>query len=407
MSNDILSQAEAHVSSLLQTRLPSWAVYHNLAHTEQTVNAVREIGEGVGLNKPDMELALLAAWFHDTGYIDTIDGHEERSAQIAAEFLRQLNTPESTIEKAVSCIQATKIPQQPHTLAEQVVCDADIIHLGKKRFFERSALLRMEMELRTGTTFTDREWLQKNVDFASGMHFFTEYARKEFGGRRRKNLIMLQEQLRGEIETATVKGKKQEEKQARLAEKREKESKPERGIETMFRVVPKNHLDLTALADHKSNILIGTNGTILAIVVSLLVRHLDTNPHLVIPTMILIAVSVTTMVFAILATRPNVNSGQFTREDIRDRKVNLLFFGNFHKSTLEDFDWGMREMMNDKDYLYGSMIKDLYFLGKVLGVKYRLLRIAYTIFMWGLIVSVIAFAIAILMTPAPMAFPAQ
>ncbi len=406
MSNDILSQAEAHVSSLFQTQLPSWAVYHNLAHTEQTVNAVREIGEGAGLNKSDMEIALLAAWFHDTGYVDTVEGHEERSVQIAEEFLAQQNMPDSALRQVASCIRATKIPQQPQTLVEQVVCDADIIHLGKKRFFERSALLRMEMELRTGTAFTDKDWFQKNVDFASAMHFFTEYSRKEFGGRRRKNLLVLQEQLRSEIGKATVQGKKEEEKQARLAAKREKENKPERGIETMFRVVPKNHLDLTALADHKSNILIGTNGTILAIVVSLLVRHLDTNPHLVIPTMILIAVSVTTMVFAILATRPNVSSGQFTREDIRDRKVNLLFFGNFHKSTLEDFDWGMREMMNDKDYLYGSMIKDLYFLGKVLGVKYRLLRIAYTIFMWGLIASVIAFVIAILMTPAPMTFPA-
>lgn len=407
MSNDILFQAEAYVSSLLQTKLPSWAVYHNLAHTEQTVNAAREIGEGVRLNASDMEIALLAAWFHDTGYIDTIEGHEERSVLIAEQFLRERNVSEPFIRQVALCIRATKVPQHPQALVEQVVCDADIIHLGKKRFFERSALLRMELELRTGTPFTDRQWFQKNVDFASAMQFFTDYAKKEYGARRRKNLIAVQTQLQGEIAKAAMKGNKEEERLARLAAKREKESKPERGIETMFRVVPKNHLDLTALADHKANILIGTNGTILAIVVSLLVRHLDTNPHLVIPTIILIGVSVTTMIFAILATRPNISSGQFTREDIRNRKVNLLFFGNFHKSTLEDFDWGMREMMNDKDYLYGSMIKDLYFLGKVLGVKYRLLRIAYTIFMWGLIATVIAFAIAIALTPAPMAFPAQ
>jgi hypothetical protein len=108
------------------------------------------------------------------------------------------------------------------------------------------------------------------------------------------------------------------------------------------------------------------------------------------------------MVFSILATRPNVTTGTFTREDIRQRKVNLLFFGNFHRSSLEDFDWGMREMMNDSDYLYGSMIKDLYFLGKVLGKKYEYLRLAYTVFMWGLIVSVLAYGIAIVNAPAPV-----
>ena len=185
-------------------------------------------------------------------------------------------------------------------------------------------------------------------------------------------------------------------------QKAEKEKRPERGIETMFRVVPKNHLDLTSLADHKASILIGTTGTIKAIVFSVLVSKLDTHAYLLIPTLILLATSLATMIFAILATRPNVTSGTFTREDIKQRKVNLLFFGNFHKSSLEDFTWGMREMMNDSDYLYGSMIKDLYFLGKVLGTKFRYLRIAYTIFMWGLIASAIAFAIAAFNGPVPV-----
>jgi hypothetical protein len=175
----------------------------------------------------------------------------------------------------------------------------------------------------------------------------------------------------------------------------------------MFRVVPKNHLDLTALADHKASILIGTAGTIKAITFSVLVSKLDTHPHLMIPTLIVLVSCLVTMIFSILATRPNVTTGTFTREDIRQRKVNLLFFGNFYRSTLEDFDWGMREMMNDSDYLYGSMIKDLYYLGKVLGTKYRYLRIAYTVFMWGLILSVLAFAIAIIRTPTPVQFPIE
>ena len=103
---------------------------------------------------------------------------------------------------------------------------------------------------------------------------------------------------------------------------------------------------------------------------------------------------------AILATRPHVTSGTFTREDIRAKRANLLFFGNFHRSSLEDFEWGMKEMMKDRDYLYGSMIKDLYYLGRVLGLKYRYLRICYSIFMYGMILVVIAFAIAFATMPA-------
>ena len=100
------------------------------------------------------------------------------------------------------------------------------------------------------------------------------------------------------------------------------------------------------------------------------------------------------MVFSILSTRPKVTSGKFTKEDVAQKKVNLLFFGNFHKMPLEDFQEGMSQLMNDRDYLYKSLMKDLYFLGIVLEKKYRLLRIAYNIFMIGIIISVIAFVIA-------------
>jgi hypothetical protein len=99
------------------------------------------------------------------------------------------------------------------------------------------------------------------------------------------------------------------------------------------------------------------------------------------------------MTFSILATRPSVSGGRFTEEDIRNKKTNLLFFGNFYKMELEDYQRAMNQMMKDGEYLYNSMIKDVYFLGIVLAKKYRHLRISYTIFMWGLIIAVVAFAV--------------
>jgi hypothetical protein len=113
-----------------------------------------------------------------------------------------------------------------------------------------------------------------------------------------------------------------------------------------------------------------------------------------IPTVMLVAVCLSAMTFAILATRPSISGGEFTEDDIRQKKANLLFFGNFYRMKHEDYQWGMNELLKDKEYLYNSMIKDIYFLGVVLAKKYRYLRIAYTIFMWGLIATVIAFIIA-------------
>jgi len=74
--------------------------------------------------------------------------------------------------------------------------------------------------------------------------------------------------------------------------------------------------------------------------------------------------------------------------------VNLLFFGNFHKMKLDEFEWAMSEMMKDRDYLYSSLTKDLYFLGLVLNRKYNLLRLTYSVFLVGIIMSVISFAVA-------------
>jgi hypothetical protein len=151
------------------------------------------------------------------------------------------------------------------------------------------------------------------------------------------------------------------------------------------------------MADTKANIMISVNSIILSIVIGTVFRDLaTTDTNLQIPIAILVAVCVTAIVFSILATRPTITSGTFTKEDITNKKTNLLFFGNFHKMGLTDYNWAMQELLSDKNYLYGSMIKDTYFLGIVLAKKYKYLRIAYNIFMFGLIIAILAFAIAVL-----------
>ena len=124
-------------------------------------------------------------------------------------------------------------------------------------------------------------------------------------------------------------------------------------------------------------------------------RKLEEVPYLTLPTILFLAVAVTTIVLSIMATRPLISGGTFTSQEVLDKKTNLLFFGNFHKAPFEDYRLSMKEMMRDTDYLYDSLLKDIHTLGTVLGRKYRLLRAAYNIFMIGIVLSVIAFAIAV------------
>ena len=83
----------------------------------------------------------------------------------------------------------------------------------------------------------------------------------------------------------------------------------------------------------------------------------------------------------------------------KTKKTNLLFFGNFHGMSVEDYEWSMKQMMKDADYLYGSLIKDIYYLGKVLGKKYKFLRIAYNIFMFGFVLAILSFIAVFMMSP--------
>ena len=164
----------------------------------------------------------------------------------------------------------------------------------------------------------------------------------------------------------------------------------------MFRTTLSNHNNLSRFVDNKANIILSVNAIIISVSLSTIVPKLDSpsNSHLIIPTLVLIVSSLVSIIFAILATRPRVTKGSFSRNEVEEKKVNLLFFGNFYKMPYEDYNWAMNELMKDREYIYNSMIKDLYHLGIVLEKKYRLLRNTYNVFMVGIIISVLAYLIA-------------
>ena len=391
--NTLLVAAEKHVFNLLNTELDTKYVYHNSAHTQRVVEKTKELVEHSEFDKISKENVQIAAWFHDTGFIKGAENHEEESARIVTEFLKSNKVDENRIETISSLILATKMGYTPKEDLEKVIIDADCAHLASKRFADFTALLRKEWELTGAKTVKNAEWIVINIKFFTESHrYYTEFALKNWTKRKGKNLAkLLKEQKK-----AKDNNKKFKQKKEALDLKKNKSDVPERGVETMFRVALKNHMTLSNIADTKANILLSVNAIIVSLALSSLLPKLDnpSNSHLMIPAIIFIAFTVASIILSILATRPNVTEGKFNREDVANKKVNLLFFGNFHQMELNEFEWGISEMMTDRDYLYGSLTKDLYFLGLVLNRKYKILRITYTVFMIGIITSVIAFAVS-------------
>lgn len=389
----LILETEKYVSSLLNDHLPREFVYHNLSHTQRVVAATKQIIEGERVSEEDAHKLLITAWFHDTGYTKGKDNHEEASVVIAKAFLKDHDVSESFIDHISHLIMATKMGYEPLNALEKIIRDADCAHFPEKDYSEISELLRREWELVQDKKYTNIEWIQENISFFTKYHrFYTDYALENWQSGKDKNLASLFKAL-SKQEKEEKKVKKQAEE---LALKKNKAKLPERGIETMFRVTLRNHITLSDIADTKANILLSVNAIIVSLALSNLLPKLDnpSNSYLIIPTIIFVLFTIVSMILSVLATRPNVTSGKFTKQDVENKKVNLLFFGNFHKMKLDEFEWAMNELMQDKDYLYGSMTKDLYFLGKVLNRKYSILRVTYTVFIIGIVISVIAFAVS-------------
>lgn len=371
--------------------------YHNIEHTKRVVHQAGRIADHYQLSDEDHFIIIAAAWFHDLGYFIDKSNHEEKSAVLAAEHLRNLRVDEAIIEQVKGCILATKMPQHAVGLLQEIVCDADLYHLGTDLFADTSKLLRKEIEAVKNISIDKNEWRKKNIEMLTSHRYYTDFVRLEVKDQYEKNLQKLLNK-QAEETSALIQETKNEQpsiiQPPAQQEKKSKADKPERGIETMFRITSGNNQRLSDMADNKAQILITVNSIILSAIISLVLRKLEESSFLTIPTFMLLTISLASMIFAILATRPSIPSGIFTQEDIDTKRVNLLFFGNFYKMHLEEYSAGMQKVMDDKDFLYGTLIRDVYSQGVVLGRKYHLLRLAYNVFMFGLIVAVLAFIIA-------------
>ncbi len=387
ITNDLIKEAADYVEKFFEEKLSPDYTFHNMEHTRYVAEKSEWIGKNNGLTSGEVNRAVLCALFHDTGYVNGMENHEMRSAEIAENFLRSKAVDEKMIDGIRECILATRIPQEPKDMVAQVVCDADMAHLAEDDYFKRIEKLRKEWKNILGKKISKLKFHKISEKFFRQHEYFTDFAKKELQGKKEKNLKLIEK----EIFLLELKNNKK-------LLKKEKKTKRRyvRGVESMFRNTARMQINLSSIADSKSNILISVNAIIISITMTVLVAKFEDKPNIIIPTFIFLFFSVITIIIAILSTRPQISSGTFKKEDIKKKKVNLLFFGNFYNMSAEDYEWAISELMKDEDQLYSTMILDQYSLGKVLAKKYKLLRIAYNVFMVGIIISVIAFVLAFL-----------
>jgi len=411
----IAEVASDFVFELFKNKLPSHYIYHNYRHTEEVAEAARKIAGKMNLSEEDTEIVTLAAWFHDTGFIERSQNHEDASIEIAKKFLSEHNYSNEKTEKIIGCINATRYPQSPKNILEEIIADADLFHIGTKDYNGRSDLLRIEWEKAANKNYTDLEWLKINTDFLAGHKFYTRYAKKTLDESKAETLVKLQKEFRKKSDKDKNSEKKRQElisEKIALKEELKENSGSKISSDTNAENTKRSELFLSnavsysiqtnGLADRKAINMLSINSVLFIIsgFLSLFITKYDTDNMLLIPMLILLITSVVCLLFSVMTAFPVSRKLNDPDNKTRTKSLNILDSEINSLSGHIEFEKKLKESFNnDSEFATKNYAEEYYYNSKDIIRKNKYIRFCYTVFLYGLIASLIAYAVAYKLSP--------
>lgn len=190
MKEEEYLELKEEILNRLAEELPEQLHYHSLQHTLRVLKKVEAIAKFENVSEKDFRLIQIAALFHDVGFIETGENHEEVGCHIAKTYLSRYQMSNEDIDKVCGMIMATKIPQTPHNTIEKILADADLEYLGTDDFENISHNLFKELQYRV-ENFTTEKWDEIQVNFFKAHQYFTSYAKKFLVHKKSENLQKL------------------------------------------------------------------------------------------------------------------------------------------------------------------------------------------------------------------------
>lgn len=412
--SSILDSVELFATRMITDEFSEKLVFHDIKHIYGVVQAIEEIGSAEKLSAEEMEITKIAGWFNFLGFRD-LDSFEKTnnkkslfkncmncSSQIARDYLQKKGHPK---EKTNTIIEVMSSGGNgnfiPTSKLANVLSDATTAYLGQSKSRKNIELLYQEFLLTDTIEDSKSGFYQNAINYVNEHNYLTDYAKENFNSTKNKLVQKLEKRkkaldqnedlvLKKELDISDAEFKKLKKNLKNI------QGRDDRGIQTMFRTTSKNHYTLNEMVDKKANIMISINAIIISVILGRIISHAETDVFFCIhnaPLIVLLLVSTASIFNAVLAIRPAATHGEFTEEEIRNKKGNLLYFGNYHNMRQRDYEWGVLQMMNDSNYLYSTMIRDQYFLGQLLSKKYRFIRRSLGLFIVGFVLAVAAFLI--------------
>lgn len=396
LTTGLLHETALYIKQYYTAEFSPGFSFHDYNRAVDIVRNCVRLGELMNLSKDDLQTLHLAAWLLETGYCKDYYNYQAASVAFANDYLSTQGVDDE-IKKAIEeMILSTRIPQQPVTLMAQVLCDASTYHLAEKNLLRNLENLRLERSAEGNKDYTDKEWMAENLNMLNENFYFTSAARELFGKKKQKQKALLQNQP-GDLQD----NRQEQTEPSRLLSNSEKSLEPlleniklERGVETFFKIAERRHMELSVMAHNKASLLISINSIVVSIVLSVLITKLDENRYLLLPTLLLVITCLITIVLAIISTKPRFIKKNAKGNHTEGEENNILFFGHFSKLSLNDYKIAMKETYKNKNELYDSISRDIYYQGIILVWKYRYITYSYNVFMYGYIITILSFIIA-------------
>jgi predicted metal-dependent HD superfamily phosphohydrolase len=194
-----LKIVDQYIRELFKDELPAGIKYHNAEHTLHPTRGVVAVANRIALaeniSEHDRELLLVAAYFHDTGYIREYDKNEPIAARMAGRILKLIGYKPAEIKKVQKMILATDLAHKPQSLVEKILCDADLDHLGRDDFFKRDGKLRKGRSARGIDVSDEAKWYKGTLDLITNHKYYTGSQIKLRKEKKQKNIEQLQKIL--------------------------------------------------------------------------------------------------------------------------------------------------------------------------------------------------------------------
>lgn len=407
MYQSILSQVETYATNLIINELPDSVLYHDISFTHRLIASIKEIAPKEAISETDTQLLIITAWLYGTGYRDAemFKGKKMFSScvlctqQISKHFLDSINYPKDNTNIIFKILDNTTPSSTPNTVLEKVFFDALYMDFARDKGLKYIKKMYQELLLFNDVTIAKKNWYQYLIDLLENHSYKTNYGKTELEPKKFRLIKDIKKNYKDLENVERVAIRKEldiSDEELKILKKNLSRSKKidTRTIQTVFRTTSSNHYKLNQMVDRKANIMISINAIIVSLLIGKVIAPSSGGLNMeLLPVFIMAASGGISMFYAILAVKPDATHGEFSEEEIRSKQGNLLFFGNFHNMQSKDYEWAFLQMLNDKNYLYSSMIRDIYYLGQRIKKKHDRLRTSLNIFLAGTTLTIITFLV--------------